>query len=131
MKQVNLLELFKENKNNSINSGKQNYEEEMEDLCCSYLIPILKKHITDEEKTPLFIKALKTFDDKGYTNRDNLSDDDDTLNYLTYIECLSYTKYNSDMLNSNLKEETKIDIIVNDFLDSNIEDELKTGLEDE
>lgn len=130
MKQVNLLEIFKESKKNSINSGKQNYEEEMEELCCSYVINILKKHITDEEKTPLFIKTLKTFDDKGYTNRDNLSDDDEIQNYYTYIQCLSYTKYNSDMLNSNLNEKTKIDIIVNDLLNNNIEDELKMGLED-
>ena len=50
----------------------------MEDLCTDYLIPLLKKHITDETKTPLLVRGLKTFEDNGYTDRSKLTDEEDT-----------------------------------------------------
>ena len=55
MKQIHGLDFLKEQKENKVNLGKKAYEEEMEELCCSYLIPTLKKHITDETKTPLLV----------------------------------------------------------------------------
>ena len=124
MKQLHGLNFLKEQKENKVNLGKKAYEEEMEDLCTNYLIPLLKRHITDETKTPLLVRGLKTFEDNGYTNRSRLTDEEDTLNYFLYLECLSYVRYNTHIINSDLKEETKIDLIVNEFVNGGIEEEL-------
>lgn len=124
MKQLNGLKFLKEQKENKVNLSKKAYEEEMEDLCTDYLIPLLKKHITDETKTPLLVRGLKTFEDNGYTDRSRLTDEEDTLNFFLYLECLSYTRNCANMINSNLKEETKIDLIVNEFVNGGIEEEL-------
>lgn len=124
MKQVHGLNMLKEYKENKVNLGKKAYEEEMEELCVDYLIPLLKKHITDETKTPTIIKALNTFEDNGYTNRDRLTKEEDRLNFLFYLECLGYTKYNTNIIISDLKEETKIDLIVNEFINGGLEEEL-------
>jgi len=124
MKQLHGLNFLKEQKENKVNLGKKAYEEEMEDLCTDYLIPLLKKHITDETKTPLLVRGLNTFEDNGYTDRSKLNKEDDYLNFLLYLECLSYTKYNTHIINSDLKEETKIDLIVNEFVNGGIEEEL-------
>ena len=131
MKQLHGLNLLKEQKENKVNLGKKAYEEEMEDLCTDYLIPLLKRHITDETKTPLLVRGLKTFEDNGYTDRSKLSKEDDYLNFLLYLECLSYTKYNTHIINSDLKEETKIDLIVNEFVNSGLEEELFKKLNEE
>lgn len=124
MKQIHGLNFLKEQKENKVNLGKKAYEEEMEDLCTDYLIPLLKKHITDETKTPLLVRGLKTFEDNGYTDRSKLTDEEDTLNFFLYLECLSYTRNCANMINSDLKEETKIDLIVNEFVNGGIEEEL-------
>ena len=89
MKQIHGLNFLKEQKENKVNLGKKAYEEEMEDLCTDYLIPLLKKHITDETKTPLLVRGLKTFEDNGFTDRSKLTDEEDTLNFFLYLECLS------------------------------------------
>ena len=131
MKQLHGLNFLKEQKENKVNLGKKAYEEEMEDLCTDYLIPLLKRHITDETKTPLLVRGLKTFEDNGYTDRSKLSKEDDYLNFLLYLECLSYTKYNTHIINSDLKEETKIDLIVNEFVNGGLEEELLKKLNEE
>ena len=113
-----------------VNLGKRTYEEEMEDLCNDYLISLLKKHITDETKTPLLVRGFKTFEDNGYTDRSRLTDEEDTLNFHLYVKCLSYTKNCANMINSDLKEETKIDLIVNDFVDGGIEELLYECMEE-
>ena len=101
MKQLHGLNFLKEQK--KVNLGKRTYEEEMEDLCTDYLIPLLKKHITDETKTPLLVRGFKTFEDNGYTDRSRLTDEEDTLNFHLYVKCLSYTKNCANMMNSDLK----------------------------
>ena len=121
-------ELLQENKKVGVNLGKRTYEDEMEELCTSYLIPLLKKHITDKTKTPLLIRGLNTFDNNGNTRRNELSDEDDDLNYLLFMECLSYTKDNTNLIISNLKEDTKIDLIVNQFGNIDFENQLKEEL---
>ena len=131
MKQIHGLDFLKEQKENKVNLGKKAYEEEMEDLCTDYLIPLLKKHITDETKTPLLVRGLKTFEDNGYTDRSKLNDEEDTLNYFLYLECLSYIRNCANMINSDLKEETKIDLIVNEFVNGDIEEELYKSLYEE
>jgi len=131
MKQLHGLNFLKEQKENKVNLGKKAYEEEMEDLCTDYLIPLLKKHITDETKTPLLVRGLKTFEDNGYTDRSKLNKEDDYLNFLLYLECLSYTKYNTHIINSDLKEETKIDLIINEFVNGGLEEELSKKLNEE
>lgn len=122
MKQIHGLDFLKEQKDNKVNLGKKAYEEEMEELCCSYLIPILKKHITDESKTPLLFRALKTFDEHGCTDRTNLNEEEDDLNFTLYLRCLMYTRDNENLIKSDLKEETKVDLIVHEFVNSDIED---------
>ena len=131
MKQLHGLDFLKEQKENKVNLGKKAYEEEMEDLCTDYLIPLLKKHITDETKTPLLVRGLNTFEDNGYTDRSKLNKEDDYLNFLLYLECLSYTKYNTHIINSDLKEETKIDLIINEFVNGGLEEELSKKLNEE
>jgi len=131
MKQLHGLNFLKEQKENKVNLGKKAYEEEMEDLCTDYLIPLLKKHITDETKTPLLVRGLNTFEDNGYTDRSKLNKEDDYLNFLLYLECLSYTKYNTHIINSDLKEETKIDLIINEFVNGGLEEELSKKLNEE
>ena len=59
-----------------------------------------------------------------YNTLNRLTDEEDTLNYFLYLECLSYTRNCANMINSNLKEETKIDLIVNEFVNGGIEEEL-------
>ena len=129
MKQLHGLNFLKEQK--KVNLGKRTYEEEMEDLCTDYLISLLKKHITDETKTPLLVRGLKTFEDNGYTDRSKLTEEEDTLNYFLYLECLSFTRNCANMINSNLKEETKIDLIVNEFVNGGIEKELYKSMYEE
>jgi len=131
MKQLHGLDFLKEQKENKVNLGEKAYEEEMEDLCTDYLIPLLKKHITDETKTPLLVRGLNTFEDNGYTDRSKLNKEDDYLNFLLYLECLSYTKYNTHIINSDLKEETKIDLIINEFVNGGLEEELSKKLNEE
>lgn len=131
MKQLHGLDFLKEQKENKVNLGKKSYEEEMEDLCTDHLMPLLKKYITDETKTPLLVRALKTIDENGFTDRSKLSKEDDYLNHLLYIECLTYTRYNTHIINSDLKEETKIDLIVNEFVNGGIEEELHKSLYEE
>ena len=128
MKQLHGLNFLKEQK--KVDLAKKTYEEEIEDLCTDYLIPLLKKHITDETKTPLLVRGLKTFEDNGYTDRSKLTDEEDTLNFFLYLECLSYTRNCANMINSDLKEETKIDLIVNDFVNSGIEELLYECMEE-
>ena len=131
MKQVHGLNMLKEYKENKVNLGKKAYEEEMEDLCTDYLIPLLKKHITDETKTPLLVRGLKTFEENGYTDRSKLTKEEDTLNFFLYIECLSYTRSNTHIINSDLKEETKIDLIVNEFVNGGLEELLSQKMNKE
>lgn len=94
--------MLKEYKENKVNLGKKAYEEEMEDLCTDYLIPLLKKHITDETKTPLLVRGLKTFEENGYTDRSKLT-----------------------------KEETKIDLIINEFVNGGLEELLSQKMNKE
>ena len=56
--------------------------------------------------------------------RNKLTDEADILNYFLYLECLSYTRNCANMINSDLKEETKIDLIINEFVNGGIEEEL-------
>lgn len=122
MKQIHGLNMLKEQKENRVNLGKKAYEEEMEELCTEYIIPLLKRYVTDETKTPLLVRALKTFDEHGCTDRSNLTEEDDDLNSTLYLRCLMYTRDNEYMIKSNLKEETKIDLIIHEFVNSDIED---------
>lgn len=124
MKQLHGLNFLKEQKENKVNLGKKAYEEEMEELCCSYLIPLLKKNITDESKTPLLFRALKTFDENGCTDRYNLTEEEDDLNFTLYLRCLMYTRDNENLIKSDLKEETKVDLIIHEFVNSDIENVL-------
>ena len=121
MKQIHGLDFLIEQMENKVNLGKKAYEEETENLCTDYVIPLLKKYITDETKTPLLIRGLKTFEDNGYTDINKLSEEDYYLNHLVFMECLTYTKYNTHIINSDLKEETKIDLIVNEFVNGDTE----------
>lgn len=122
MEQIHGLKMLKEYKENKVNLSKKAYEEEMQDLCTGYLIPLLKQHITDETKTPMLVKGLKTFEDNGYTNRARLTKEEDLLNFFLYMECLSYVTSNINIINSDLKEETKIDLIVNEFVNGGLEE---------
>ncbi len=121
MKQIHGLNFLKEQKENRVNLGKKAYEEEMEELCTEYIIPLLKKYVTDETKTPLLVRALKTFDEHGCTDRSNLTEEEEDLNFTLYLRCLMYTRDNEYMIKSNLREETKIDLIVHEFVNSDIE----------
>ena len=94
----------------------------MEELCTEYIIPLLKKYVTDETKTPLLVRALKTFDEHGCTDRNNLTEEEEDLNFTLYLRCLMYTRDNENLIKSDLKEETKIDLIVHEFVNSDIED---------
>jgi len=120
MKTITRIKFLKRAK--KVNLSKRTYEEEMEDLCTNYVMPLLKKHIIDETKTPLLVRGFKTFEGNGYIDRSRLTDKEDTLNFHLYVKCLSYTKNCANMINSDLIEETKIDLIVNDFVNGDIEE---------
>ena len=81
-------------------------------------------------KKTLLVRGLKTFEDNGYTDRSKLTEEEDTLNYFLYLECLSFTRNCANMINSDLKEETKIDLIVNEFVNCGIEELYKSMYED-
>ena len=74
------------------------------------------------KKTSLLVRGLNTFDEHGCTDRSKLTAEEEDLNFLLYLECLTYTRDNANMIKSNLKEETKIDLIVHEFVNSDIED---------
>lgn len=131
MKQLHGLNFLKEQKENKVNLGKKAYEEEMEELCTEYIIPLLKKYVTDETKTPLLVRGFNTFDEHGCTDRSKLTAEEEELNFLLYLKCLTYTRNCANMINSNLKEETKIDLIVNEFVNGGIEEELYKSMYDD
>jgi len=106
-------ELKKELSKIGIND-EYNKIDEKDELCNNFLIPLLKENFTNEEKMPLFVKTLKKIDIK-----ENLTKEEELLNHWLKSECRIYISKKYNILFSNLKEETKKDLVIYDFSNKN------------
>lgn len=130
MEKINVLQMLKERKQMEeikkteayLESEKKKQEEI--DMCYNFVLPVLRKYITDKTKNPLFVECLnKVFDDYGFL-REDLSEYDKRIQEIVCKKCYEYGVIYKEIICSNLSVTTKIDIIVKDILNSDIEDYL-------
>lgn len=128
MKQINVYELIIKNKDKLQTKHKQTLEEEIYKICRHYLLILKKNIMLYKDKLPITIMTLEFIDDNGL----NITPTDTLQDALTneiadYI--YDYIKENYDFFKSStIKEETKEEVFLFNYINSNTEENLNTTL---